>query len=85
MDSRGGYRICERGHKRPEAKIDIITIFITHSLISLLMLVEWINEYHPPRVTISELGYDFFWAYIDITMAKQHRQAIQSFLTHGAS
>ena len=54
------------GHKGPEANIDIITIFITCLLISLLMLVEWINKCHPPRVTISKFSYDFFWGYIDI-------------------
>ena len=69
---RGRYRICERGNKSPKAKINITTIFITRSLISLLMLVDWINEYHLQRVMISKLSYDFFWAYIDITMANEH-------------
>ena len=45
------------------------------------MLVEWINECHPLRLTISKLNYDFLCTYINITMIKQHWQAVHSFLT----
>ena len=51
----------------------------------LLMSLKWINEYHPSRVAMGKLGYDFSLDYINVMMEVQHRHAIKLLLTHGAS